>query len=458
MNSNNIQSVVSRLRSTFDSGKTRPISWRLEQLHAMRDMIREREQEIFDALAKDLGKSRFESWVAEAGFSVNEVDYAIKRLKSWMKPRRVKTPMSCLPGGSFIQWEPLGVALIISPWNYPILLTMGPLVGAIAAGNCVVIKPSEISANTSGVIARCLRDFLDNDAVAVVEGRVKEATELLKERFDHILFTGGTEVGRIVMEAAARHLTPVTLELGGKCPCIIDKSVNLKVAARRIAWGKFVNAGQTCIAPDYVLVREEMEEDFIEKLKAETLNFYGDDPKRSPDYARIINDLHFRRLTELLGSGRIAFGGEADTEARYIAPTVLRDVPQDSPVMAEEIFGPILPVLKYADIDEAIAFVNARPKPLALYLFSTDKAVQKKVLSSTSSGGVCLNDLLMQLFVPELPFGGVGLSGMGSYKGRQSFETFSHRKSVLKRSLRFDVPLRYPPFSESKLKWLKRVM
>ena len=450
--------IVSQLRSTFDSGRTRPASWRLEQLHRLKKMTTDLEDEIFDALREDLGKPAFESWVAETGFVSSEIYCFTKRLQRWMKPKKVRTPLANLPGSSFIHKEPLGVVLIIAPWNYPFLLAVFPLIGAIAAGNCAIVKPSEISSKTSAVIARGIQVYLDNDAIRVVEGGVPEATALLKERFDHILYTGGGIVGRIVMEAASRHLTPVTLELGGKSPCIVDRGANLKVTARRIAWGKFVNAGQTCIAPDYVLALKEIEEELLGYMKSAVSEFYGVDPKSSPDYARIINDLHFERLADLLDSGDIFTGGETDRTERYIAPTILRNVSPDSPVMVEEIFGPILPVLTISDIDEAISFINARPRPLALYLFSNDRSTQRKITERTSSGSVCLNDALMQLFVPELPFGGVGASGIGAYTGRTSFETFSHHKSVLRRSLRFDAPLRYPPYNDFKLKWLKRLM
>jgi aldehyde dehydrogenase (NAD+) len=354
--------------------------------------------------------------------------------------------------------EPLGVVLVISPWNYPVQLLLSPLVGAIAAGNCAVLKPSEVTPNVSDVIGRLVPKYLDPDAITVVQGGVDETTAVLRERFDHILYTGNGAVARHVMEAAAKHLTPITLELGGKSPCIVDKDVDLMVAARRIAWGKFLNAGQTCVAPDYVLVHESRERDLIDALKKAVHEFYGDDPKRTPDYGRIVNERHHRRLAVLLKDGEVALGGQADEADRYIAPTILRNVPTNAPVMADEIFGPILPVLTVRSIDEAVTFVNARPKPLALYVFTKDPKVGEDVLARTSSGGACVNATIWHLANPNLPFGGVGPSGMGAYHGRDSFETFSHRKAVVTKSTRIDPKLAYPPYTRLKTEILKRLL
>jgi aldehyde dehydrogenase (NAD+) len=350
------------------------------------------------------------------------------------------------------------VALIIAPWNYPLQLSLGPLVGALAAGNCAVLKPSELAPATARLLAERLPGYLDPACVRVVEGEVAETTALLAERFDHIFYTGNGAVGRIVLEAAAKHLTPVTLELGGKSPCYVDASADLAVAARRIAWGKFFNAGQTCIAPDYVLAHAAIRDRLLDLLRATLRDFYGDDPRTSPDYARIVNARHHRRLSALLGAGTVVVGGESDEAQRYLAPTVLADVPPDAPVMREEIFGPILPVLAVADADAAIAFVNARPKPLALYLFAADRAVEERVLARTSSGGATVNHVMLHFLVPELGFGGVGPSGMGAYHGRASFEVFSHRKGVLRQSTAIDVPLLYPPFSDAKKGWVRRLL
>jgi aldehyde dehydrogenase (NAD+) len=348
--------------------------------------------------------------------------------------------------------------LIISPWNYPIQLLLGPLVGALAAGNTALLKPSEMAPHTAAALAELVPRYLDSDSIKVVEGGVPETTALLKERFDHIFFTGNGTVGRIVMRAAAEHLTPVTLELGGKSPCIVDRSVDLEVAAKRIAWAKFFNAGQSCTSVDYVLVHQSMEDALVHRLEAAVREFYGDDPKESPDFARIVNERHHQRLSELLSEGELVCGGETDAETRYIAPTIIRGVTRDMKVMKEEIFGPILPVVSVRDIDEAIDFVNAGDKPLALYVFSRSAKRVKRVLRETSSGGACINECIAHMVVPELPFGGVGESGMGAYHGRASFETFSHRKSVLEKSTKVDPPVRYPPYTDEKAKWMRRLL
>jgi aldehyde dehydrogenase (NAD+) len=453
-----IPAVVAAVRAGFESGKTRALAWRKTQLRRLIEMMRREEDAIVNALADDLGKSRFEGWLAEVAVVAGEAEHALDHLDDWVKPEKVHTPLALQPARSRIYREPLGVALIIGAWNYPFQLIAAPLVGALAAGNAVVIKPSEVAAATSQMLARLLPKYLDPECVAVIEGGVPETTAVLEQRFDHILYTGNGQVGRIVMEAAARHLTPVTLELGGKSPCIVDGSADLDVAARRIVWGKYFNAGQTCVAPDYLLCKKEVEGPLVERLAATIEQFFGADPKASPDYARIINQRHFDRLRPLLDSGEIVCGGDLDAGDRYIAPTVLRGVSPDSPIMADEIFGPILPVLNVEGIDEAIAFINQRPKPLALYLFTGDRETEDRVLSRTTSGGGCINDTMAHLGVNELPFGGVGASGMGSYHGRAGFETFSHRRSVLHKSTLIDPRLRYPPYDEGKLKWVRRLV
>lgn len=448
--------ILNELRQTFASHKTRSFEWRRGQLLGLKAMIEENETDILDALHTDLGKSGFESRMSEAGPVLGEISHVVGQLKRWMRPRKVSTPVTNQPGRSMIVAEPLGVALIIAPWNYPFYLTAMPLIGAIAAGNCAILKPSEISPATSKMLARLIPAYLDPAAIRVVEGGVEATTGLLAERFDHIFFTGSESVGKIVMTAAARHLTPVTLELGGKSPCIVEPDCDLELAARRVAWGKFLNAGQTCIAPDYVLAHDTVADELVDRLETSIRAFFGDDPKTSPDYPRLVSDKHFDRVSELMSGATIAVGGETDRAARYIAPTVLTGVDADADIMRQEIFGPLLPVIRYGSIDEAIGFINARPKPLSLYLFSNSAPARDQVLAQTSSGSVCINDAVMQVAVPELPFGGVGASGMGAYHGRASFDTFSHAKSVLTKSEWFDLPLRYPPFSRTKLRWLKR--
>ncbi len=452
------EGLVARLRATFDSGKTRSLEWRRSQLKAMRKMLTEREAELQQALRADLGKPSLEAYGTDIGFTINEIDYTLRRLRRWTRAKRVSTPLSTKPARGRIIPEPLGVVLVIAPWNYPVQLSLAPMVGAIAAGNCVVLKPSEVVPHTSNALAHFIPEYLDPEAIAVVEGAVPETKALLAQRFDHIFYTGNGKVGRVVMEAASRNLTPVTLELGGKSPVIIDDSADLEVAARRITWGKFLNAGQTCIAPDYVLVPRAKEDHFIELVRRCVFDFYGNEPQASPDYARIVNDQHFKRLTGLLGSGKAVVGGEHDKATRYVAPTVLRGADPESPIMQEEIFGPILPVIPVDSVDEAITFVNERDKPLALYVFSKDGAVTDRVLQRTSSGGVCVNATLFHVAAPELSFGGVGESGMGAYHGKASFDVFSHMKPVLKKANKPDPDLAYPPYTEKKEKLVRRFL
>jgi aldehyde dehydrogenase (NAD+) len=453
-----IPRVVERLQAAFASGRTRPLDWRREQLARVAVLARENQEALIGALQRDFGKPAIEALLTDVSIVAAEADLARKALSRWTRPERVATPASQRPGRSRLVREPVGTVLIIAPWNYPVQLLLSPLVGALAAGNCAVLKPSELTPHTSAVLADLVPRYLDPECVALVEGGVAETTALLAERFDHIFYTGGPAVARVVMEAAAKHLTPVTLELGGKSPCIVDQSANLSVAAHRIAWGKFLNAGQTCIAPDYVLVDERREEELLAQLGGAVREFYGKDPKRSPDYARIVNRRHFERLTRYLKDGEVAFGGEIEEEARYIAPTALRRVRSDADVMREEIFGPILPVLPVRDLDQALAFVNGREKPLALYLFSEDAGARRRVEEETSSGGLCLNHVIWQVANPNLPFGGVGPSGMGSYHGRHGFETFSHRKAVVEKGTRFDPKFAYPPYGRFKSALMRRLL
>ncbi len=447
--------IVSRLRSTFASGRTRPYEWRVRQLDAIKKMLVDREDEILDALHVDLGRPRLESFIGETGFMVKEVEHARRHLREWMKPERVSTPVVLQPGKSEVHKEPLGVVLVIGPWNYPFQLIMSPLVGAIAAGNTVVLKPSEIASNTSALLARLIPQYLEPDAVAVVEGGIPETTALLEQQFDHIFYTGNGHVARVIYAAAAKHLTPVTLELGGKSPCIVDRNVDLDVVARRITWGKFFNAGQTCVAPDYLMVHESVREPLLEKLRSTVRDFYGEDPQRSADYGRIVNARHHQRLAKLLPSGEPVTKIQVDEADRYISPVILRDVSADSPAMADEIFGPILPVLSFRETEEVTHFVNARPKPLALYVFTDNDRFADEIVDHTSSGGVTINHVWLHLGVPGLPFGGVGESGLGAYHGQFSFDTFSHRRGILHKPLRIDPPIMYPPYDGLKSRLLK---
>ncbi len=451
-----IQDIVQKQRDFFRTGQTKALDFRLAQLAKLKQSILLHQADILAAVKADLNRPAFEGYFEIAALA--EIELATKQLQRWAKPQKVKTSIAQFPSSAYIQPEPLGVALIIGPWNYPFQLLMLPLVGAITAGNCAVLKPSELAPHTSKVIAKIIDQAFDPEYVAVVEGAVEASQALLAEKFDHIFFTGGTAIGRIVMAAAAKHLTPVTLELGGKSPCIVDADVNLETAAKRIAWGKFINAGQTCIAPDYLLVDRRIKDQLVDQLKQCIRDFYGEDPAQSDSYCRIISQRHFDRLANFLDDGTVAIGGQTDAAQRYIAPTVLDNVTWNDAVMQDEIFGPILPVLAYDDLEAAIAQVNDRPKPLALYCFSNDKAKQDQVLAQTSSGGACINDTVMQVAIESLPFGGVGESGMGAYHGKASFDTFSHRKSVLRKGLWFDLAWRYAPYTVSQLKQIKQMV
>ncbi|BAZ53021.1 aldehyde dehydrogenase [Nostoc sp. NIES-4103] len=454
--SSNIIEIIQKQRQLFQTGKTKNVSFRIQQLEILKQALVNNKQAIIQALKADLHKPEFESSIGELRV-INDIDDAIKHIKNWTKPKKAPLAKEFFLYSAKIYPEPLGVVLIIGAWNYPFNLIISPLIGAIAAGNCAVIKPSELAPYTSGLIAEIINKYFDQEYIAVVEGGVETSQKLLAEKFDYIFFTGSTAVGKIVMEAAAKHLTPVTLELGGKSPCLVDTDINLEYTARRIIWGKFFNAGQTCIAPDYLLIDQKIKKDLVNVLQKYVKEFYGENPEKSPDYARIINQKHFERLTNFIQNGKIIIGGETNFSERYIAPTLLDQVSLTDPVMQEEIFGPILPIIEYSDITEAIALINSQPKPLALYLFTNNHSLQKRVLQETSSGGVCINDTLMQFAVSSLPFGGVGDSGIGSYHGKASFETFSHYKSVLQNSFWQDINWRYAPY-KSILPILKRLV
>ncbi len=449
--------TIALLRKTFEEGVTRPLAWRKEQLHALRALVSENEDDLLAALASDLGKPPVEGLVSDLAFVGSGVDEALKGLDSWTRPERVRVPPAQQPARASIVRDPLGVVAVISPWNYPVHLLLAPMAEAISAGNCVIGKPSELAPATSATLARLVPRYLDTTTVAIVEGGVAETQALLAQRLDHIFFTGSTRVGRLVMEAAAKHLTPVTLELGGKSPTLVDADADLEVTARRIAWGKYLNAGQSCVAPDYVLVARGVQDQLITELASAIRRFYGPDPELSADYARIVNDHHFVRLGALLAgsASQVVIGGQADRDTRYMAPTVMNDVRRDAPVMEEEMFGPILPVIGVADMGEAVIFVRARPNPLALYVFTQSAETADRILAQTASGGACVNATLVHLAVPELPFGGVGASGMGSYHGRHGFATFSHARAVLRKPTRPELGVVYPPHNKAKA-WVLR--
>jgi aldehyde dehydrogenase (NAD+) len=447
---------VQQQRDFFNTGQTKAVEFRLEQLKRLKQAIIDRQDAILQAAQADLGRPAFEAYFEIA--TLAEINLALKHLKTWVKPRRVATSIDQFPASAWVQPEPLGVVLIIGPWNYPFQLIMSPLIGAIAAGNCAMLKPSEHAPHMAKVIAELIQATFDPGYITVIEGDTSVSQQLLAEKFDHIFFTGGTSIGKIVMAAAAKHLTPVTLELGGKSPCIVDADARLDYTAKRIVWGKLINTGQTCIAPDYLLVDRRIKSALIEQMKHWIEVFYGSDPATSPDYGRIINSHHFNRLTNLLNGKTPIVGGKFDPDTRYIAPTIVDDITWEDAIMQEEIFGPILPILTYDNINTAIAEINSRAKPLALYLFSNNEQTQNYVLQSTSSGGVCLNDTVMQFGVLGLPFGGVGESGLGNYHGKASFDTFSHQKSVLKRSLWLDLGWRYAPYKPERLKQIKRIV
>jgi acyl-CoA reductase-like NAD-dependent aldehyde dehydrogenase len=451
MSAHDFGTLVSGHRKYFQSGATRSAKWREEQLIALRAMMKDHAEEFYGALWTDLRRNRIDSDWTDVKFISSEASHAIANLRRWMKPVPVSTPLVLTPSRTQVRFDPLGIGLIIGTWNYPVMLTLSPLIAAISGGNTAVIKPSEIAAATADVIARRLPEYLDRDAFSVVLGGVPETTALLEQQWDHIFFTGGTAVAKVVMTAAARNLTPVVLELGGKNPTIVHSSADLGVAARRIAQGRWSNAGQTCTAPDYVLVFKSVAKPFLEHLKEATFRFYGDDPQKSPDYGRIVSDHHFDRLMDLLASGTIYYGGRHDRSDLFIAPTVLMNVSPNSPVMQEEVFGPILPVLEVDNVKEVIDFVNARPSPLGLYVFAEDRFVTEQILASTTSGDAAVNDCAVQPIIHDLPFGGVGGSGMGKYHGEWGFRAYTNTRGILYHSTRVDLGVRYPPYNRNKM-------
>jgi aldehyde dehydrogenase (NAD+) len=441
-----VRETVSRLRRFYDTGVTRTPGFRIAALKRLAAAVRTAESDIMQALRDDLRKPEFEAYASEIGILYPEIQHAVRNLGRWSRPERVPTPVIHFLSRSVIYREPYGTALIMSPWNYPFQLTISPLVAAIAAGNCVLIKPSELSPATSQLIGRLVGDAFDPAHIAVAQGGIETATAVLEEKFDMIFYTGSTAVGRLVMTAAAKRLTRVVLELGGKSPTIVEANARLDYAAKRIAWGKFFNAGQTCLAPDYLLVQRSVRDKFVGLLIKTIRDFYGDDPRVSPDYARIINDRHFARLESLMQEGDIIHGGRTGPGERYIEPTLFDGVKTSHRIMQEEIFGPLFPVIAYDSLDEAVALINTMPRPLALYYFTGEPDRAEALFSRVHSGGACVNDTVSHVGSHHLPFGGIGDSGMGAYHGRYGYDAFTHRRSVLYRSNRIDMPLRYPPY------------
>lgn len=444
----NIEMILSAQRTYYATGETLPLSFRHEALRALKASILRHEPEINEALRADLGKAPVETYMCETGMTLAELSYMDRHLDRWSRPRRALTPLAQFAADSYSVYDPYGVVLIMSPWNYPFMLTMEPLVGAIACGNCCVVKPSAYSPATSAVIQTILSECFPEKYVAVVEGGREENQALLEQKFDYVFFTGGVNVGKEVMRKAAEHLTPVTLELGGKSPCVIDASANLKIAARRLAFGKLLNCGQTCVAPDYLLIDRKVEKEFLDLLKKQFRKMAGKDPLKNKSYVHMINEKHYDRVMGLIDPDKVTYGGTGDRSSLRIHPTILEGVTPEDAIMQEEIFGPLMPVMTYDHIDEAIAFINSRPHPLAAYLFTEDKALEKRFLREVPFGGGCINDTIIHLATSRMGFGGVGGSGMGSYHGRKSFETFSHEKSIVKKFTFLDMPVRYAPYSK----------
>lgn len=444
----NISMVVEHQRKFFSTKETLDINKRIYYLKKLKSVILKYENEINQALYEDLGKSTSESYMCEVGLTLSELSYQIKHIKRWSRPKRHITDLTNFHGKSYSVFEPYGVVLVMAPWNYPFMLTMEPLIGAVAAGNCVVAKPSAYSPATSSIIKKILEQVFDDSYVAVVEGGRAENTELLEQRFDYIFFTGGVNVGKLVMEKAAKNLTPVSLELGGKSPCIIDKTANLKLAAKRLAFGKYLNLGQTCVAPDYLLIEETVKEKFLNILIDTVKKMYGEKPLENQNYGKMINEKHYRRVMGLIDERKVILGGKGIEEQLRIEPTVLDNVTENDDVMQEEIFGPVLPVITYKEINDAVQFIETRPHPLALYIFSNDRKVQKLFTEKVTFGGGCINDTILHLATSRMGFGGVGDSGMGAYHGIKSFQTFSHEKSILRKYNWIDMPMRYQPYTK----------
>lgn len=451
----NIETIIANQRAYFQTGITKSFSFRLNALKRLKVAIQNNESKINEALKIDLNKSSFESYMTEVGMTLGELSYVIKHLRSWVKTEKVVSPLAQFHSKSFVVTEPYGVTLVMSPWNFPLLLCLEPLVGAIAAGNCCVLKPSAYSPATSALIFDLIKETFIPEYVTVIEGGREANSTLLEQRFDYIFFTGGVTVGKIVMEKASKNLTPVTLELGGKSPCIVDETANLNLAAKRLVFGKYLNGGQTCVAPDYLLIQASVKEEFLQYVSKWIVQMFGEKPLENPDYPKMINKKHYDRVMNLIKGEDILVGGKGNEDTLRIVPTVLHNITGDSPIMQEEIFGPVLPVLTFHTIEEAESFVQLREKPLALYLFTTDRQVEKRILNNVSFGGGCINDTIIHIATSRMGFGGVGGSGMGSYHGRLSFETFSHKKSIVKKYNWIDLAIRYQPYNETKSKFIR---
>lgn len=455
-NALDIPAILQQQRDYFKSQHTKDVSLRINKLKELKKVIVSKEQDIYDALKKDFNKPAFESFISEYGLVISELDLVIKNLNSWVKPKRVKSSMLTFPSTDYIYKEPYGIVLVIAPWNYPFLLSIEPLIMAIAAGNTVVVKPSELTEHTSNLVTEIIESIFNKEYAASIQGGIPIATQLLEQKWDYIFFTGSVTVGKIVAKAAANHLTPVTLELGGKSPCIVDATIDLKLTAKRIVWGKFLNGGQTCISPDYLLVESSVKDKLIECLKVEIIKAYGENPKISEDFPRIINERNTIRLKELLEDVNVIFGGEHDLSECYISPTLIDSPSLDSKLMQDEIFGPILPVFSYDNESDIEKFIYNYEKPLALYVFSKNNMFAQRIISKYSFGGGAINDPLIHFGNHRLPFGGVGSSGIGAYHGKHGFDTFSHHKSISKRGTWTDPPVRYAPY-KNKLSLLKKM-
>lgn len=453
-----IMNILKEHKDYFHTGETKDLNFRIKALEKLKNAVKDNENLIMDALYKDLHKSDFEAYATEIGFLYHSISYFSKNLKKWAKAQKVKTPMVHIGSKSYIYPEPYGTVLIIGPYNYPFQLVLEPLIGALAAGNCVVLKPSEFTPNVSKVLVKIIEETFDEKYIRIIEGGKEVTSALINSQFDYIFFTGSVRVGKIVMEAAGRNLVPVTLELGGKSPTIVHKDANIDIAAERIVWGKFINTGQTCVAPDYIYAHEDIKEKLIEKIIEKIVKFYGENPKESKDFGRIVNKEQLERLIELIDRRKVVFGGEYDIDNLYISPTLMSNITWNDKVMEDEIFGPILPVLGYDNLDEAISIINERPKPLALYVFTESSSTSEKVIGSVSYGGGCINDTITHLSTPHLPFGGVGSSGIGSYHGSKSFETFSHMKSILKKSTKVNLSFIFPPYTKEKVNLVRKFM